>query len=180
MKAKILAYALSAMLFALCTSVHAQQPTKVPRIGFLAVAPLSTLSARTEAFRQGLRELGYVEGKNIVIEWRSAEGKVDRLPTLAAELVSLKVDIIVTGSGTVTSPVKEATSTIPIVMALDNDLVGNGYAASLARPGGNISGLSSFSVNTTGKQLELLKDILPKLSRLAVFGTSTNPGKHKR
>ena len=180
MKAKILAYALSAMLFALCTSVHAQKPTKVPRIGFLAVAPLSTLSARTEAFRQGLRELGYVEGKNIVIEWRSAEGKVDRLPTLAAELVSLKVDIIVTGSGTVTSPVKEATSTIPIVMALDNDLVGNGYAASLARPGGNISGLSSFSVNTTGKQLELLKDILPKLSRLAVFGTSTNPGKHKR
>ena len=176
MKAKILLYALPAFVLATIHLAGAQQPKKVPRIGFLAVAPLSTFSARTEAFRQGLRELGYVEGKNIVIEWRSAEGQVDRLPTLAAELVSLKVDIIVTGSGTVTRPVKEATSTIPIVMALDNDPVGNGYAASLARPGGNVTGLSSLSVDTTGKQLELLKDTIPKLSRVAVFGTSTNPG----
>ena len=176
MKAKILLYALPAFVLATIHLAGAQQPKKVPRIGFLAVAPLSTFSARTEAFRQGLRELGYVEGKNIVIDWRSAEGQVDRLPTLAAELVSLKVDIIVTGSGTVTRPVKEATSTIPIVMALDNDPVGNGYAASLARPGGNVTGLSSLSVDTTGKQLELLKDTIPKLSRVAVFGTSTNPG----
>jgi len=155
---------------------QAQQPTKIPRVGFLIVAPLSTFQSRTEAFQQGLRELKYVEGKNIVIEWRSAEGKVDRLLALAAELVSLKVDVIVTGSGTVTRPAKEATSTIPIVMALDNDPVGNGFVASLARPGGNITGLSSISVDTSGKQLELLKEIIPGLSRVAVFGTSTNPG----
>src|SRR5439155_2037770 len=155
---------------------QAQQPTKIPRVGFLIVAPLSTFQSRTEAFQQGLRELKYVEGKNIVIEWRSAEGKVDRLLALAAELGSLKVDVIVTGSGTVTRPAKEATSTIPIVMALDNDPVGNGFVASLARPGGNITGLSSISVDTSGKQLELLKEIIPGLSRVAVFGTSTNPG----
>ena len=107
----------------------------------------SVLAARIEAFRQGLRDLGYVEGKNIVIEWRSAEGKLDRLPALAAELVRLKVNIIVTAGPTATGPAKEATTTIPIVMAFDTDPVGNGFVASLARPGGNITGLSTFPRN---------------------------------
>ena len=133
-------------------------------------------SARIEAFRQGLRELGYVEGKNIVIEWRSAEGKPDRLPALAAELVRLKVDIIVTGGATATRAAKEATVTIPIVMTQDSDPVGNGFVASLARPGGNITGLSTLAPELSGKRLELLKEIIPRLSRVAVLGTSTQPG----
>jgi putative ABC transport system substrate-binding protein len=134
------------------------------------------MTARTEGFRQGLRALGYVEGKDIVIEWRSAEGKFDRLPALAAELVRLKVDVIVTAGPTVTRPVKEATSTIPIVMASDTDPVGNGFVASLARPGGNITGLATLSPEMSGKLLELLKEINPRLSRLAVMGNSANPG----
>ena len=164
------------MLFALCSSAEAQQPTKIPRIGFLTRRSLSAISARIEAFRQGLRELGYVEGKNIVIEWRYAEGKLDRLPALAAELVRLKVDVIVTSGPTATRAAKEATSTIPIVMAQDADPVGNGFVASLARPGGNITGLSTLAPELSGKRLELLKEIVPRLSRVAVFGTSTNPG----
>jgi putative ABC transport system substrate-binding protein len=156
--------------------VHAERATNVPRVGFLVAAPLSTFQTRAGAFRQGLRELKYVDGKNIFIEWRSAEGKVERLPALATELVSLKVDVIVTGSPTVTRATKETTSRIPIVMALDNDPVGNGFVASLARPGGNITGLSSISVDTSGKQLELLKETIPRLSRVTIFGTSTNPG----
>ena len=155
---------------------RAQQPAKVPRIGYLSGAGLSGLAARIEAFRQGLRELGYVEGQNIVIEWRSAEGKIDRLPELAAELVRLKVDIIVSPGPQVTRPVKEATSTIPIVMAQDTDPVGSGFVASLARPGGNITGLATLAPEISGKQLELLKEIVPKLSRVAVIGNSTNPG----
>ena len=117
-----------------------------------------------------------MEGKNIVIEWRYAEGKLDRLPALAAELVRLKVDIIVTAGPTATRAAKEATSTIPIVMTNDSDPVGNGFVASLARPGGNITGLSTLAPEISGKQLELLKEIIPKLSRVAVFGTSTHPG----
>jgi putative tryptophan/tyrosine transport system substrate-binding protein len=131
---------------------------------------------RSEALRQGLRELGYVEGKTIVIEWRSAEGKLDRLPALVAELVHLKVDVIVTSGPLPTRVTKDATSTIPIVMAQVNDPVGNGFVASLARPGGNITGLSTLAPEISGKQLELLKEILPRLSRAAVFGTSTQPG----
>ena len=126
---------------AIISLAQAQQPTKFPRIGYLAPASLSALTARTEAFRQGLRELGYVEGKNVIIEWRSAEGKLDRLPALAAELVRLKVDVIVTTGPTATRPAKEATLSIPIVMAQDIDPVGTGFVASLARPGGNITGL---------------------------------------
>ena len=117
-----------------------------------------------------------MEGKNIVIEWRSAEGKLDRLPALAAELVRLKVDIIVTGGATATRAAKEATVTIPIVMTQDNDPVGNGFVASLARPGGNITGLSNLSPELSGKRLELLKEIIPRLSRVAVLATSTQPG----
>jgi putative tryptophan/tyrosine transport system substrate-binding protein len=155
---------------------EAQQPTKIPRIGFLITAPLFAIPARTEAFRQGLRELRYVEGENFVIEWRSAEGKLDRLPALAAELVRLKVDIIVSAGPQPTRAAKDATTTIPIVMAQDPDPVGNGFVASLARPGGNITGLATLRPEISGKQLELLKEIIPKLSRVAVFGTSTNPG----
>ena len=131
---------------------------------------------RIEAFRQGLRELGYVEGKNIVIEYRYAEGKLDRLPALAAELVRLKVDVIVTAGPLQPVPPRKQPRTIPIVMAQDNDPVGNGFVASLARPGGNITGLSTLAPELSGKRLELLKEIVPKLSRVAVFGTSTQPG----
>jgi putative ABC transport system substrate-binding protein len=134
------------------------------------------MSSRTEAFRQGLRELGYVEGKNIVVEWRYAQGKPDRVSQLAAELVGLKVDVIVTAGPTPTRAVKQATKTIPTVMTQDGDPVGNGFVASLARPGGNITGLSRLTPELSGKQLELLKEIVPKLSRVAVFGTSTQPG----
>jgi putative ABC transport system substrate-binding protein len=155
---------------------EAQQPTKVSRIGYLIAASLSAASARIEAFRQGLRELGYVEGKNIVIEWRSAEGKFDRLPALAAELVRLKVDVIVTAGPIPTRAAKEATNTIPIVMTNDPDPVGTGFVASLARPGGNITGLSTLAPELSGKRLELLKEIVPNLSRVAVLGTSTVPG----
>jgi putative tryptophan/tyrosine transport system substrate-binding protein len=163
--------------FAMCGAVAtAQQPTKVPRIGFQTDAPISAVTARIEAFRQGLRELGYIEGKNIIIEWRSAEGKIERRSEIAAELARLKVDVIVSAGPTVTRAVKEATSTIPIVMAQDPDPVGNGFVASLARPGGNITGLATLSTEISGKQLELLKEIVPKLSRVAVIGNSTNPG----
>jgi putative tryptophan/tyrosine transport system substrate-binding protein len=141
MRKKVIGFALSAILLALCLPASAQQPTKGPRIGYLTADSRSARAdVRAAAFRQGLRELGYVEGKNLVIEWRSAEGKLDRLPALAAELVRLKVDIIVTGGPTATRPVKEATTTIPIVMTQDSDPVGNGFVASLARPGGNITG----------------------------------------
>jgi putative ABC transport system substrate-binding protein len=154
----------------------AQQPEKVPRIGFLAAVSYAANLVRFEAFREGLRELGYVEGQNISIEWRYAEGKPDRLPALAAELVHLKVDVIVTGGSTATRPAKEATSTIPIVMAQDTDPVGNGFVSSLARPGGNITGLATLAPELSGKQLELMKEIVPKLSRVAVLGTSTRSG----
>jgi putative ABC transport system substrate-binding protein len=167
---------LCGVLIALCGSAEAQQPKKVPRIGFLSAVSPSTISARLDAFRQGLRELGFVEGKNIVIEWRSAEGKSDRLPGLAAELVRLKVDLVVSGGVATTRAAKQATVTIPIVMASDDDPVGSGFAASLARPGGNITGLSTLSPEISGKQLELLKEIVPKLSRVGVFGDVTRPG----
>ena len=169
-------FALNVVLFAVSFSVEAQQPPKVARIGYLDNVPLSAIASRIEAFRQGLRDLGYVDGANIVIEWKSAENKVDRLPALAAELVRLKVDVIVTAGATVTRAAKEATTTIPIVMAQDPDPVGNTFIASLARPGGNITGLSSLAADLSGKRLELLKEILLKLSRLAVFETSTNTG----
>ena len=167
---------LCAVLFALCVPAHAQQPGKVPRIGYLSAASASFQSFRIEAFGQGLRELGYVEGKNIVIEWRYAEGKHDRLPALAAELVRLNVDVIVAGGNTVIPPVKEATNTIPIVMTQAGDPVGSGFVVSLARPGGNITGLSSVGAELSGKRLELLKETVPRLSRVAVLGTSTRPG----
>jgi putative tryptophan/tyrosine transport system substrate-binding protein len=175
-KAGVLSILFAAVLLAVAVIAAAQQPKKVPRIGYFQAPPPSAVAARTEAFRQGLRELGYVEGKNIVIEWRFAEGKSERVPALAAELVHLKVDVIVSGGSVLTRAAKEATVTIPIVMAQDIDPVGNGFVASLARPGGNITGLSTLAPEISGKRLELLKEIVPKFSRVAVLGTSTQPG----
>jgi putative ABC transport system substrate-binding protein len=176
MKKKVTILTISALLLALSFPAQAQQPTKIPRIGILTTFSPSVVAARIEGFRQGLRELGYVEGKNLVIEWRSADGNNDRMPALASELVGLKVDVLVSPGPSVTRAFKEATSTIPIVMAQDTDPVGSGFVASLARPGGNITGLATLAPEMSGKQLELLKEIVPKLSRVAVIGNSTIPG----
>ena len=167
--------ALGVMLFALCLPAEAQQPKKVPRIAWLTGSTLSSNAHRIEAFRQGLRDLGYVEGKNILIEWRGADGNPDRQPVLVAELLRLEVDLIVTSGGGPTRVAKEATATIPIVFAQDTDPIGNGFVASLARPGGNITGLSRLAPELTGKQIELLKEVVPKLSRVAVFANLTSP-----
>ena len=164
------------MLLVCGLTAEAQQPAKIPTIGFLSTVPRAAILGRIGAFRDGLRQLGYLEGKNSVIDWRSADNNQDRLPALAAELVRLKVDVIVTAGSPGTRAVKQATSTIPIVMTVDPDPVGNGFVASLARPGGNITGLSALSAQLSGKQLELLKEIDPKLSRAAVLGSSTRPG----
>jgi putative ABC transport system substrate-binding protein len=164
------------MLSALCFAASAQQPKKIPRIGYLAGITRTAQSARIEAFRQGLRELGYMEGKNIIIESRYAEGKPDRVRTLAAELVSLNVDVILSAGSSDTRAAKEATATIPIVMAAAGDPVASGFVTSLAKPGANVTGLSILAPELSGKQLELLKEIVPKLSRVAVFETSTTPG----
>lgn len=152
------------------------QPKKVPRIGFLVAGPASAVIARVEAFRQGLRDLGYVEGSNIVVEYRYGDGKVDRVAEQAAELVQLKVNIIVTAGSQATRPAKEATTTIPIVMAQDNDPVGSGFIANFASPGGNITGLANLTTELTGKQLETMKEIMPKLSRIVVLRDLTEPG----
>jgi putative tryptophan/tyrosine transport system substrate-binding protein len=176
MRKILIRLALCALLPALCASAEAQQPKKVPRIGMLGIVSASAAEGRIEAFRQGLRELGYVEGKNIVIEYRTAEGKLENLPALAAELVRLKVDVIITRGPPPTRSAKEATNTIPIVMGWDYDPVGNGFVASLAQPGGNITGLSSLAPEISGKQLELLKEIVPKLAQVAVIGLRTIQG----
>jgi putative ABC transport system substrate-binding protein len=167
---------LGALLFAPFATADAQQPKKVWQIGYLAAGSAQTAHSRIEAFREGVRALGYIEGKDIVIDYRNAAGKADQVPRNAVELVRLKVDIIVTAGPTDTRAAKDATSAIPIVMTQDPDPVGNGFVASLARPGGNITGLSRTAPELSGKQLELLKEIFPKLSRVAVFGTSTEPG----
>jgi putative tryptophan/tyrosine transport system substrate-binding protein len=176
MSHKIVFLGLCVLLFGLSIPAQAQEPRKILRIGYLTgSASLSDNPAWHEAFRQGLRELGYIEGKNIVIEWRSGEGKRDRQPALAGELARLKVDVIVTvGSGD-TRAAKEATATIPIVMIQAGDPVGAGFVASLARPEGNITGLSNLRPELSGKRLELLKEIVPKLSQVAVFPSSISP-----
>jgi putative ABC transport system substrate-binding protein len=176
MQVKFLLYTLIAFVVTAIYPARAQQPTKIPRIIYLSGSPLPANAGRIEAFRQGLRDLGYVEGKNIVIELRFGEGKLDRLPALAAELVRLKVDIIVSAGPAVTRAAKEATVTIPIVMTNEVDPVGTGFVASLARPGGNITGLSTLAPELSGKQLEILKETVPRLSRMAVLETSTDPG----
>ena len=156
--------------------VPAQESKKVPRIVFLSVQPQAMLAARFDAFRQGLRDLGYVDGKSIIIDFLDSAGSQDRLPAVVAEIVHRHTDVIVTGGSQATRAAKEGTSTIPIVMAQDNDPLGAGFVASLARPGGNVTGLANLTAELSGKQLELLKEILPKLSRLAVFSDTTEPG----
>ena len=153
---------------------RAQQPAKVARIGFLGLAPAVASASRVEALRAGLRDLGWVDGKNILMEFRWAE-RVDQLPDLAAELVRIKVDIIFAPSSTFVEPARKATQTIPIVFALDADPVGLGHVASLARPGGNITGLTMQSTELNTKQLEILKEALPQSTRFGVLWNPSTP-----
>jgi putative ABC transport system substrate-binding protein len=184
MRKKIIAFAgamlsalsfLGALFLSLCLPADAQQPGKIPRIGFMRGG--SPTDPEVEAFRQGLRELGYVEGKNIIIEYKNTEGKTDRFSGVAAELVRLKVDIIVAAGGSaVVLAAKPATDTIPIVMTNPGDPVSIGVVASLARPGGNVTGLTSFSTDLSGKRLELLKEAVPNLSSVAVLWSPADAG----
>ena len=171
-----LVFALCAMLFAFCAYAQAQQPTKISRVVFLGGSTASALLQRLEAFRQGLRKLGYIEGKNIVIEYRYGGGEPKRLPAIASELVRSKPDIIVTGGPFSTRAARDATTKIPIVMAFDNDPIGNGFVTSLARPGGNITGLLREYPEISGKQLELIKEIFPRVTSVAVLGNLKEPG----
>ena len=175
--------ALAALLFVAVTgldaSAQAQPANKVPRIAVLSVQPRALVSERIEAFQTGLRALGYVEGKNVVVDYLDSAGKQNDLPAVVAELVHRNTDVIVTGGSQATRAAKEGTSKIPIVMAQDNDPLGAGFVASLAHPGGNVTGLANLAAELTGKQLELLKEVLPKLARLAVFSDSTEPGNPK-
>jgi putative ABC transport system substrate-binding protein len=166
------------MLFALCVPAHAQQPKKVPRIGYLSATEPARESTRIEAIRLALRELGYIEGQNIAIEYRYAEGKLDRFPELAAELVRLKVDIIVTvGGDPLIQAAKNATKTIPIIMSGGGaDPVEAGFVESLARPGGNVTGVTNLNRELGGKRLELLKEAVPKVARVAVLYDPTAQG----
>jgi putative tryptophan/tyrosine transport system substrate-binding protein len=176
MSEKVACLALGAMLSALTFPAEAQQAGKVPRIGILPPGPISERVHLWEAFRQGLRELGYVEGQNITLVFPSAEVTPERLPDLAAELVSLKVDVIVAAATVAVQAAKQATKTIPIVTPIINDSVETGLVASLARPGGNITGLTLISSQLSGKRLELLKEVVPRLSRVAVLSTPTAIG----
>jgi putative tryptophan/tyrosine transport system substrate-binding protein len=176
-KAAVPSILVAVVLLALGVIAEAQQPKKVPRIGYLSNNDPATESARSEAFRAGLRELGYIEGQNIASEYRYAEGKADRLPALAAELVRLKVDIIVVGAAdTAIRAAKNATKTIPIVMTGPGlDPVEAGYVESLARPGGNVTGITNLGGELGGKHLELLKEAVPKLARVAVLYDPATP-----
>ena len=176
MKKKITVLTLCAMLFAPCSFADAQQPKKVPRIGFLTSGFPVAVAHLLEGFKQGLRELGYVEGQNVLLELRYGEATAERLPILAAELVNLKVDVIVAVPNSAIEAVKHATQTIPIVMPIGSDPVGVGFVASLARPAGNITGLSAYSPELNGKRLELLKETVPKLSRVALLMSPNIPG----
>jgi len=173
---KIVCVVFGVLLLALGSPAQAQQAQKIPRIGFLLAPSRSATAEPLDAFRQGLRELGYVNGQNIVIEYRYAEGQFDQLPALAAELVRLKVDLIVAAGGIqAIRPAKNATSTIPIVMTGTTDPVASGLVASLARPAGNVTGVTLGGPELYGKRLELLKEIVPRVSRVAVFLNPTSP-----
>jgi putative ABC transport system substrate-binding protein len=173
--------ALAAILFAgallaLAVTVEAQQPTKVPRIGYLSGAgDPSNTGPNVEAFRRGLQELGYIEGKNILVEYRYIEGKRDRIPSLVAELVQLKVDVLVSPNLPAIRAAKQATKTIPIVMVTNWDPVEEGLIDSLGRPGGNITGLSRLTRDLSGKRLELLKEAVPGISRVGVLEDADSP-----
>ena len=176
-KAAVSSILVAVILLAVAVIAEAQQPKKVPRIGYLSAGDAASESTRSEAIRLALRELGYIEGQNIAIEYRYAEGKRDRAPELAAELVRLKVDIIVvTGGASWVRAAKNATKTIPIVMVgSGNDPVEAGLVESLARPGGNVTGLTLLSGELGGKRLELLKEAVPKVARVAVLYDPANP-----
>jgi len=176
MMKKVIGIALSAMLLALCFSVEAQQQAKVPKIGWLLVGSTSNMPHLLEAFRQGLREFGYVEGKNLAIEYRYGEDQLERLPGLAEELVRIKVDVLVTSSTAAALAAKNAARTIPIVFLGVGDPIAVGLVDSLARPGGNITGFTNISALLAGKRLELLKETIPKLSRVAVLWSPKGQG----
>jgi len=177
MRKKFFGLALSALLFALCSSAGAQQPKKVTRIGYLSSLDPAHESARADGIRLALRELGYIEGQNIAIEYRYSEGKTDRAPELVAELVRLKIDIIVVAGGIHwIAAAKNVTKTIPVVMVgAGNDPVEAGLIESLARPGGNVTGLTNLSGKLGGKRLELLKEAVPKAIRVAVLYEPATP-----
>jgi putative tryptophan/tyrosine transport system substrate-binding protein len=180
MRNKILYLGLGAMLFAVCVPAQAQQPKKVLRIGYLSSGSPSTNLGDLQAFLQGLRELGYVEGKNVLIEYKWAEGKFERTPEMAEELVRLKVDIIIAPNSAIARAAKKATTTIPIVMANAGNPFGEGLVANLAHPGGNVTGLTNLSQELSGKRLELLKQIFPTLVRAAVLSTAPGRGQERR
>jgi putative ABC transport system substrate-binding protein len=167
---------LCALLFLLSVPAIAQQSQKAPRIGFLGVSSSSAYSGYIDAFRKGLRELGYVEGQNIAIEYRYGDGKRDRLPDLSADLIRLKVDIIMVSGSLAIGALKNATKTIPIVMTSVEEPVAQGFVDSLARPGGNITGLTNLAPELSGKRLELVKETLPKIDRVAVLWDPEGPG----
>jgi len=175
MRRKVIGFALGVLFLALCICADAQQSKKIPRIGYLSGQSASRVPASANAFRQGLGELGYIEGKNIAIEYRWAEGKNDRLPELAAELVRLRVEVIVAGGTPGTLAAKNATSAIPIVFTGGSDVVALGLVASLARPGGNITGVSLGGPELYGKRLELLKETVSGLSRVGYLRNPDNP-----
>ena len=175
MSKKIILTMLATAMLAFVNLSQAQQPKKVPRIGYLDLGSVFVGERPHQAFRQGLREQGYVEGQNIAIEYRYGEGRIERLPALAAELVRLKVDIIVTRGSEAIRASRDATKTIPIVMAQSSDPVRLGFVGSLARPGGNITGITSISQQLVGKRLELLKEVVPKLSEVGMLWNPENP-----
>lgn len=174
MTKKFLVWLSITFLLTTLSSAEAQRPKKVPQIDYLSASVRVSHAPSFEAFQQGLRELGYVEGQNIRIEARFAEGKAERLPELVVELVRLKVDVILAGGSEAVRPAKEATKTIPIVVAHFEDPIGEGFVASLARPGGNITGLSRMSSDLAGKRLELLKEAVPAIRKVGVFVNPAN------
>jgi putative tryptophan/tyrosine transport system substrate-binding protein len=170
MRKKSIGFAFSAMLLALCVPAEAQQPAKIPRIGYISgTGNPSNPGPYVEALRQGLRDLGHIDGKNVVIEYRGAEGKPDRYSSLVNELVELKVDVLVVPTLPAILAARQATKTIPIVMVTNTDPVAGKLVDSLARPGGNITGLSTLAQDLSGKRLELLTEVVPRLSRVAVL-----------
>jgi ABC-type uncharacterized transport system substrate-binding protein len=179
MKAKILVYVLPVFILATIHLAEAQQPKSIPRIGFLSrdLHPADSrapVPRNLEAFREGLRELGYIEWKNIIIEYRYADGRTERLPALAEELVRLKVELIVADSYASARDSQKVTATIPIIMASGADPIGTGLVASLARPGGNVTGTTDYTAELVGKRLELLKEVVPKVSRFAFLNAATS------
>jgi putative ABC transport system substrate-binding protein len=169
MNYKFFGFALGTMLFALCFSAEAQQPAKIPLVGYVSSNDPASPGPLVEAFRQGLRDLGYIEGKNILVEYRYTEGKSDRFPSLVAELVQLKVDLLVIPGLPGMLAAKQATKTIPIVIVSNADPVASGLVDSLARPGGNITGLTTLSRDLSGKRLELLTEVVPRMSHVGVL-----------